>query len=223
MGLGARDATVVGTPLSCALAAAADNLPPCRLLFGGAGASRVPGAAGLPRAGAMGVFPGMLPHSTLGTPTLSRVLGFSREGVGARRVAPPAQPGELGRAGDLDGGGCIPKGVAAGSCVLQGERPERGQGATTVPPPPSGLAAPEGREKIQGWGKNCSETRRFGARSISAPLTCPKGPSGAALAPGEGWHPVGDPSPLAMGWQGTGDLGGCGTPRRRGAGGSASG
>lgn len=51
-------------------------------------------------------------------------------------------------------------------------------------------------------------------------LTCPKGPSGAALAPGEGWHP-------ARGWRGaegrSGGPGGRGVPMPRGAAGSASG
>lgn len=153
MGLGARDATEVGTPLSCAPAATTDNLPPCRVLFGGAGVSRVLCAVGLTRAGTTVVFPGVLPCSTLGTPTLSRVSGAIREGVSARCVTPPLWLGELSRAGNLDGGGCIPEGATSGSRILQEESTERGQGAAMSPLHPSPLhpawcwAALEGRGK----------------------------------------------------------------------------
>lgn len=116
MGLGARGVTVARPPASCALAAATDDLPPCWVLFGGAGVSWVLGAVDLPRAGAAGLFPGVLPRGALGTPLLSCMPGASREGVGARHVAP--WPGELGRAGDLDGGGCLPEGAAGGSRIL---------------------------------------------------------------------------------------------------------
>lgn len=151
MGLGARGVAAAGTSLSCGLSATTDNLPPCWVLFGGAEVSRLLGAGDRPRIDAMGVFPGVLPHSALGTPTLSCVRGTSREGVGARHIA--LQPWELGRVGDTDGGGCLPERVAGDSCVLQGERTERGWGAAVCPLHPAWCwAALEGRGKHSGMG-----------------------------------------------------------------------
>lgn len=110
--------------------------------------------------------------------------------------------------------------VAPASCR---DRQRRGAGSCCLPriPPGAGHLQQGRREYFQGYEKNRSEAEEFGARSISASLTCPKGPSGAALAPGEGWHPGGQPSPL---WSlGSGARGGHGPPRGRGAGGSGSG
>lgn len=202
MGLGARGVAAAGTTLSCSPAATTDDLPPRWVLFGGAGVSRLLGVVDLPRSAALGVFPGVLPRGTLGTPTLSRVPEASREGVGARPVV--LRPGELGRGGDTDRGSCLPRGTADGSRVLQAERAERGWEAAAPPSlQPSAGHLGEGGKKIQGHEKN----KRFGARGVFAPLTCLKGPSGAPLAPGAGWHPP------ETGWQGPGGWRGHGTPR----------
>lgn len=137
-GLGARGVAVVGVPVSCGLAASTDDFPPCWALLGGAGTVRGPGAAGLPRAGAAGMhFPGP-----------------SREGTGARPLAPC--PGELDRAGDRDGGGCLPKGTAGGSRILRGETAERGQGAAASPP--SRLVLGNSRKEGRKNSKNVRKT-----------------------------------------------------------------
>lgn len=143
MGLGARGVTVAGTPLSCGPEATTDDLPPRWMLFGGACVSRLLGVMDLPRAGAVGVFPGVLPCGTLGTLTLSCVLEASREGVGARPVV--LWPGEQGRVGDADSGSCLPKGMADGSRVLQVESRE-GLGSRCTPPPSSSVLGTLGRE-----------------------------------------------------------------------------
>lgn len=138
MGLGARAVATAGTPPSWGMAAATEDLPPCWVIF--RDVSLVLGAMDLPRGGVTRVFPGVLPHGALRTPTLSRVPGARREGVGARHIAP--RPRELGRAGDPDGGGCLPKTAAGGSHVLQGERAEKGPGAAASPLHPAGCWAP---------------------------------------------------------------------------------
>lgn len=98
--------------------------------------------------------------------------------------------------------------VAPASCRDRQRRGDR-QGAAASPASPGAGHLQKGRgENFQGYEKTSSEAKEFGARSISASLTCPKGPCGAALAPGEGWHPAGQPSPL-----GSGGRGGHGPPR----------
>lgn len=218
VGLRARGCNTAGIPPSCGLAASTDRFPPCWVGFGGAGASHVLGAPGLPRAGVPEDFIGVLPCGALGTPTLPCVLGATREGVGAWLGT--LQP-ELGRGAALDGSGCCPKGGADGARVLQEERVERGRGAAASLLP---SILPGAGHFQKGQGKECRDVRKtaqsgwFGARSIPASLTCPKGPSGAAAS--RGWHPQGDLSPPEKGDEGRRRLG---IAMRQGAGGSASG